>query len=340
MLRSRRFLVWSGAALAVVVLLSVGFQFGLPGASGKGDRLGVYSSDQGRVLYQVHLPPNYREDLRPPVVMAVHGCGMTGFGWNSMKATTQFDRLADEAGFIVVYPTQAVFKNKLNCWNSNDSRHQHRGRGEPELLAGIARRVVADFNADPGRVHVAGASSGAGTAVILGATYPDLFATATSVAGGEYALDQVDPEDPGGVPPTYTAGQAHAQMGPRARRVPLLVFQGDRDEAVPPFVATRLVEHSAAVSDLVVDGRLDGDVDTIPDTVDRQNPPGRHPYVHSTYTAAGDHAPLIEYYLVSGMEHAWSGPAATGLFTDRAGPDMARVIWDFAAAHPMRGGAR
>ncbi|GAB2687955.1 hypothetical protein GCM10027271_58780 [Saccharopolyspora gloriosae] len=338
MLRSRKFLVSSGVALALVVLLSLGFQFGLPGSSGDRDRLGTYSSDQGRVLYQVHLPANYRDDLRPPVVMALHGCGMTGFGWNSMKGTTRFDRLSDEAGFIVVYPTQTPFADKLNCWNSNDSRHQHRGRGEPELLAGVARRVVSEFNADPARVHVAGASSGAGTAVILGATYPDVFATATSVAGGEYALDQVDAEDPGRVPPTYTAGQAHAQMGPRARRVPLLVFQGDRDEAVPPFVATRLVEHWAAVNDLVDDGRLDGDVDAVPDAVQRQNPPGRHPYVHSTYTASG--APLIEHYLVSGMAHAWSGPAASGLFTDRAGPDMARVIWEFAAAHPMRGGAR
>ena len=35
-----------------------------------------------------------------------------------------------------------------------------------------------------------------GATVILAATYPDVFATATAVAGGEYGLNQVDPDDP------------------------------------------------------------------------------------------------------------------------------------------------
>ncbi|MFR9729431.1 alpha/beta hydrolase family esterase [Saccharopolyspora sp. MS10] len=337
---SRKLAAFGGIAVAVVALLSLGFQFGFPGAAGPGDRLGVYSSNQGRLMYQVHLPPDYREDSRPPVMMALHGCGMSGFGWNSMKSTTRFDRIADAAGFIVVYPTQSPFQDVLNCWNSNDPADQHRGRGEPELLAGVAREVVAEYHADPGQVHVAGASSGAGTAVILAATYPDVFATATSVAGGEYGLNQVDPEDPAGVPPSYTAGQAYAQMGPRARQVPLLILQGDQDEAVPPLVADRLVEHWARVADLAADGLPDGEVDAVPESVVRQNPPGRHPYTHSTYSGAGGGPPVIEFYLVSGLEHAWSGPAASGLFTDRAGPDMSRLIWDFAAARPMSGGTR
>src|SRR5690606_8099336 len=148
--------------------------------------------------------------------------------------------------FIVVYPTQRMFRNVLNCWNSADPREQHRHSGDPALLAGVARQVVEKYNADPDHVHVVGASSGAGTAVILAATYPDVFATATSVAGGEYGLNQVDPDDPDSTPPNYTARQAWSQMGDRARQVPLLVIQGDDDDIVPPLVATRLVEHWTA----------------------------------------------------------------------------------------------
>src|SRR5690606_12999223 len=98
---------------------------------------------------------------------------------------------------------------------------------EPALLAGVARQVVEAYNADPAQVHVGGASSGVGAAVILAAAYPDVFATVTSIAGGEYALNQVDPDDPGTTPPDYTARQAWAQMGDRARQVPLLVLQGE-----------------------------------------------------------------------------------------------------------------
>ena len=76
--------------------------------------------------------------------------------------------------------------------------------------------MIEEYNADPAQVHVAGASSGAGVAVILATTYPDVFATATSVAGGEYGLNQVDPDDPDATPPEYTARQAWAQMGARA----------------------------------------------------------------------------------------------------------------------------
>ena len=117
--------------------------------------------------------------------------------------------------------------------------------GEPALLAGVARQVVERYRADPARVHVAGASSGAGTAIILAVTYLDVFATATSVAGGEYGLDQVDPDDPDSIPPLDTARQARAQMGEHARRVPLLVIQGERDEIVPP-TATGIVIRPAS----------------------------------------------------------------------------------------------
>src|SRR5690554_1676901 len=192
--------VGSGIAAFIVgsgVVLTLMFQFGLPWWSGDADRNHVYVSwDGARQHYQVHLPPHHDGSTELPVMMAIHECGMTGFGWNSMKASTQFNSLADREGFIVVYPTQRPFENTINCWNSADPRNQIRGAGEPALLAGVAREVIKIYAADPDRIHVSGASSGAGAAVILGVTYPDVFATVTSVAGGEYGLNQVDPGDP------------------------------------------------------------------------------------------------------------------------------------------------
>jgi len=49
---------------------------------------------------------------------------------------------------------------------------------------------------------------------------PDVFATVTSVAGAEHSLNQVGHNGPDPVPTTYTARQAWAQMGDRARQVP------------------------------------------------------------------------------------------------------------------------
>ncbi|PMR60001.1 hypothetical protein C1A38_16395 [Verrucosispora sp. ts21] len=228
-----------------------------------------------------------------------------------MKSTTRFNNLADREGFIVVYPTQLISRNMIACWNSVDPRHQQRDAGEPARLAGVARQVVETYHADPDQVHVAGASSGAGTAVILAATYPDIFATATSVAGGEYGLNQVDPDDPAATPPLYTARQAWATMGDRARQVPLLVIQGERDEVVPPLVATRLVEQWTTVGDLVDDGLPNDSLDLTEETVFVPAATGRHPYTHTTIKAS-DGRSIVEAYRVQDMGHAWPGPDGDG----------------------------
>ena len=335
--RRRLWVVTGILALALVPIgtLTAAFQFGLPWWMQEGDRNHVYESDTGSQGYQVHLPPQYDGTTQLPVIMAIHGCGMTGYGWNSMKSTTQFNTLADREGFIVVYPTQRVFRNAINCWNSDDPREQHRHTGEPALLAGVAREVVEEYNADPSRVHVAGASSGAGTAVILAATYPDVFATATSVAGGEYGLNQVDPNDPGATPPDYTARQAWSQMGDNARHVPLLVIQGEEDAVVPPIVATRLVAHWAAVADFVDDGLFNDSQVLVEETTTVRAAQGRHPYTHLRL-ATPEGASVVESYLVEDMGHVWPGPDGDGTYTDRAGPDASAIVWEFAKRHPMR----
>lgn len=335
---TRRRWILSAIVGILVVALGLGtaaFQLGLPWWMQDADRNHVYTLDGDDQRYQVHLPPQYDSEAQLPMVMAIHGCGMTGFGWNSMKATTQLNSLADREGFIVVYPTQRMFQNKFNCWNSGDPRQQHRYSGEPALLAGVTRQVVEEYNADPDQVHVVGASSGAGTAVILGATFPDLFATVTSVAGGEYGLNQVDIDDPDSTPPTYTARQAWSQMGDRARHVPLLVIQGELDEVVPPLVATRLVAHWTAVNDLVDDGVLNDSLELVEATETVPATSGRHTYTRRTsITPQGDS--IVESYFVEDMGHVYPGPTGDGLFTDQAGPDASALLWEFAQRHPKR----
>jgi poly(hydroxyalkanoate) depolymerase family esterase len=326
----------SGILVAVVTIIGIGtaaFQFGLPWWMQARDHNHLYESDVGSLRYQVHLPPQHDGTTQLPAIVAIHGCGMTGYGWNSMKATTQFNSLADREGFIVVYPTQRMFRSAINCWNSSDPREQHRYSGEPALLAGVARQVVEEYNADPAQVHVAGASSGAGAAVILAATYPDVFATVTSIAGGEYGLNQVNPDNPNSTPPDYTARQAWSQMGDRARQVPLLVIQGEEDAVVPPLVATRLVAQWTAVGDFVDDGLLNDSLNLIEKTTTVPPKQGRHSYTHTTITAP-DGTSVVELYLVQDMGHVWPGPAGEGIYIDRAGPDASAVIWNFAKRNP------
>lgn len=295
----------------------------------------THQGPEGRLRYQVHVPPAQAAGRPLPVVVALHGCGMTGFGFNSMRDMTDLNRLADAKGFLVVYPTQDLLRGlPIGCWSTDDPAHQRRGRGEPALVAGVTREVVETYGADPARVHVLGASSGAALAQIMAVTYPDLYATVMPLAGGEYTYQDVLP-DPTAISAVDTGKRAWAEMGSRARPVPALVVTGDEDDAVLPMYTDRLVTHWATIDDLAVDGRLDGDMDDVAESVRRVRTPGLRDYTRSTYRPRGGGRALVEKVVVHGMGHAWPGPG-TGLFVDNVGPDMARIWWRFASVRSKR----
>jgi poly(3-hydroxybutyrate) depolymerase len=47
--------------------------------------------------------------------------------------------------------------------------------------------------------------------------------------------------------------------------------------------------------------------------------------------------PIQEYWLVTGMDHAWSGGAAAGSYADTRGPDATKAMWAFFANHRLPG---
>ncbi|MEZ0306781.1 MAG: PHB depolymerase family esterase, partial [Ramlibacter sp.] len=71
-----------------------------------------------------------------PLVVMLHGCTQDA---DDFAAGTGMNQLAREQGFYVLYPEQARHANPQRCWNWFKHSHQERGRGEPELIAGMTR---------------------------------------------------------------------------------------------------------------------------------------------------------------------------------------------------------
>jgi poly(hydroxyalkanoate) depolymerase family esterase len=277
--------------------------------------VGGYVSIYGARDYHGYVPSSYRAGTPMPLVVALHGCTENDLGFDLLSGWTTE---AEQQGFIVVYPDQNNFVNPAGCWNWFLSTNQHRGWGEPAIIAGITNVMKSRYTIDSRRVFVTGVSAGGVMANIMAVTYPDIYAATSLLAGCEYRCDVLMNTTP------QQSGQwAIAEMGSRRRPVPAIIFQGTADIVVPPSTADRIVGQWATV---------DG-IDTTADLVQAGQVPGGRSYTRSVYRSAGG-ADLIEKYMINGAGHVYPGGCSCSLYGDPSGPDATGLTWGFFAAHP------
>ncbi len=127
---------------------------------------------------RMHLYVPDRTQARPGVLLAVHYCTGTGPAFHS---GTDFARLADQYGFIVIYPSAT---RSGQCFDVSSRQALLRdGGSDPVGLMSMVRYVLQRYNGDTSRVFVTGVSSGAMTTNVMLANYPDVFAAGAAFAG-------------------------------------------------------------------------------------------------------------------------------------------------------------
>jgi poly(hydroxyalkanoate) depolymerase family esterase len=304
----------------------------------------VFSNAAGSRRYKVHVPAR-PFDAPPAMIVMLHGCTQSA---DDFAAGTQMNRLADEHGFLVVYPEQPADANASKCWNWFQPKDQRRDAGEPSLIAGIARAVAERQGADPQRIFVAGLSAGAAMAVVLGETYPELFAGVGVHSGLPYGCAHDIPSAlaamKGGrgavagrkpAPGTGT-GTAAARTAKAAQAVPVIVFHGDRDHTVQQTNAVRIVQQARDA--YAARSVQTGDAGLRVTTASGVMPDGRR-FTRSVDADANGHS-RIESWTLHGAGHAWSGGHASGSYTDSAGPDASAEMARFFLALTPAGAAR
>lgn len=276
----------------------------------------VFTGAAGSRRYKVFVPSGYTGQALP-VVLMLHGCTQNP---DDFAAGTQMNRLAEDETFLVAYPEQPQSANMQRCWNWYAAGDQVRDGGEPALLAGIARAVVDEFSADPDRVYAAGLSAGGAAAAILAATYPDLFA-AVGVHSGLACGAARD------VASAFAAMKGQGgKPGPNRQAVPTIVFHGDGDRTVHPANGDQVVAQASAATGLA-------------ETVERGRSPGGVAYTR-TVRSDGTGRTQLEYWVLHGAGHAWSGGSPDGSFTDPRGPDASRAMVRFFKEHARAASAR
>jgi poly(hydroxyalkanoate) depolymerase family esterase len=263
----------------------------------------------GKRDYKLYIPPaSFAEPL--PLVVMLHGCTQNP---DDFAAGTGMNEAALKRGFYVLYPAQTQHANSSRCWNWFKHNHQKRGRGEPALLAGMTRDVMARYNIDPQRVYVAGLSAGGAMAAILGDAYPDLFA-AVGVHSGLATGSATNVQGALSVMQTGAAPGARTTASP-----PTIVFHGDKDATVNPANGEHVVAASAGASR--------------PEHKRARSSNGRD-YTQRIYKN-GDGRAVAEHWAVHGAGHAWSGGSARGSYTDAQGPDASEEMLRFFFANTL-----
>jgi poly(hydroxyalkanoate) depolymerase family esterase len=262
------------------------------------------------------------------MVVALHGCTETDDVYRQLSG---WDQLAQAKNFIVVFPKQSSSRNYQSCWNWFQQSNMQRGSGEPSMIADLTTSIEKSYSVDSHRVFVAGFSAGGAMANVMGATYPDVFAAVGVGSGCEYnGLPCVGSPGPD---PTQTGKQAYGAMGSNARVMPAIVFQGDADTTVVPANAPLIVREWQVTDDYADNGSLDGSIPSGSKNVAQGAVTGGRSYSVTTY-ADGQGHDLIQYWLVHGMNHAWSGGSNTQQYADPSGPNETAAMFAFFSSHP------
>jgi poly(hydroxyalkanoate) depolymerase family esterase len=273
----------------------------------------------GSRSYKLYIPSRHAVGRRGLIVM-LHGGTQDG---DDFAAGTRMNDLAEKHGLLVAYPTQPKAANASLCWNWFTPENQIRGAGEPSIIAGITKDIIATYDIDPARVFVAGLSAGGAMAAVMGATYPDLYAAVGVHSGLPYKSAADLPSafaamrgDVGPLGLRSRKSRGAANDGPRIRTI---VFHGDADHIVHP-------SNAASVVGTAKEG----------ESIERAEARNTAARAHTrTVTRDKTGKVVVEQWLVHGSGHAWSGGSPDGTYTDPHGPDASREMLRFFLQEPV-----
>ena len=95
---------------------------------------GPHTNAFGTRSYRLYVPNVAKKTAGPlPLIVMLHGCGQSP---EDFARGTGMNALAEEFGFLVLYPAQDRKVQLNRCWNWFKRGDQARGAGEPAVIAG------------------------------------------------------------------------------------------------------------------------------------------------------------------------------------------------------------
>ena len=252
--------------------------------------------------YLLHVPASYDPATPVPLVISIHGFAE----WPAHQMQiSRWNDLADQHGFIVVYPAGTGFPRR---WQTGGEALE-----DVTFISDLIDALAQRYTIDPTRIYANGLSNGGGMSYLLACQLADRIAAVGSVSGA-YLL-----------PPDECLP---------ARPVPLIAFHGTADPIVPydggPSASFDL--SFPAVPDWIAAwaGRSGCDAAPVP-------LPGHGEVSGLRYIGCRGSADVL-FYTIHGGGHAWpGGPPMRRFIVGHTTQDIdaTAVMWAFFTHHAL-----
>ena len=268
--------------------------------------------------YIVHVPAKYDPRVPTPVVLSFHGGGSNA---EQMVKFCGLNEKADEAGFIVVYPSGTGRLEKLLTFNGGNCCGYAMNKNVDDV--GFVRALLDDLatvaNIDAKRVFATGMSNGGIISYRLASELSDRIAAIAPV-GGPMGTETCNPKRP--VPVIHFHGTDDEYA-------PFLGGKGTRSISGTDFYS---VEHSVRAW-VKANGCSEEPVVTkLPDKA------GDGMMVtKKTYGPGKDGAEVV-LIEIEGGGHTWPGQEPRVKFLGKSTKDISAndLMWEFFQKHPMK----
>ena len=162
-------------ALIVLSFVIANFSIGKALTSSLVDVTG-FGTNPTNLRMSVYIPTTVR--AKPPILVVLHWCGGSA---EAIYAGTQYAALADQYGYIIVYPSTTNFGSCFDI--SSPQALTHGGGSDPVGIMSMVTYAAQHYNGDLTQVYATGISSGAMMTNVMLGDYPDVFKAGAAFAG-------------------------------------------------------------------------------------------------------------------------------------------------------------
>ncbi|PTA43191.1 PHB depolymerase family esterase [Micromonospora sp. RP3T] len=171
----------AGAATGVVLAAAGVLTAALPAQAASLTQVTGFGSNPGNLAMYAYRPDGLPGNA--PAVVLLHGCTQNA---STYFTNSGWQKYADQWKFALIVPQQPSGNNANSCFNWFETGDTARGQGEALSVKQMVDYARTTYGTDAGRVYVSGLSAGAAMSAVMLATYPDVFAAGSIIAGLPY----------------------------------------------------------------------------------------------------------------------------------------------------------